>query len=117
MLVIRISTGIHEKSGVQKPHLWHPQPLPGTHCRAGAYNQGPRLNPVSQMASTLSEHFLTGKHLDDACNNALTMANMAREYANNALRVAERAVVAVQKAESRLAKCAAAKEAWMASRG
>ena len=72
---------------------------------------------MSQMDSTLSEQFLTGKHLDDACNNALIMANMARDYANNALRVAERAVVAVQKAESRLAKCAAANKAWVASRG
>jgi len=89
---------------------WHPQPRPGTQRRAGALKPGRIVQlGMHKMDSTLSEKFLFRAQVNDACIEAQNMVDIAREYANNALRVAEKAVIAVQKAEARLAKCKADK--------
>jgi len=103
--------GIHEKNGVKKTTAkCHPQPWPGARRPAGALKP-PRIVQLEQhkMASTLSEKFLVRKQVNDACIEAQFMVDIAREYANNALRVAEKAIAAVQKAEARLARCKADK--------
>ena len=88
----------------------HPQPRPGTQRRAGALKPGRIMQlGMHKMDSTLSEKFLFRAQVNDACIEAQNMVDIAREYANNALRVAEKAVIAVQKAEARLAKCKADK--------
>lgn len=96
--------------GRKNTAMCHPQPCPGARRPAGALKP-PRIAQPEQlkMASTLSEKFMVRKQVNDACIEAQFMVDIAREYANNALRVAEKAVVAVQKAEARLARCKADK--------